>query len=137
MALPTLVYDGDCGFCTTSARFVERRVPTPAAVVPWQRADLAALGLTAGECQEAVQWADGRGGTAAGPDAFAGLFLSARSRWWRAAGRVLRLRPVRALAWPAYRWVARHRDRLPGGTAACAMPPSGAAGPAPGDGAGA
>ena len=42
---------------------------------------------------------------------------------WRPAGRVLGLRPVTALAWPVYRWVARNRHRMPGGTAACALPP--------------
>jgi predicted DCC family thiol-disulfide oxidoreductase YuxK len=121
MTRPTFVYDGDCAFCTSCARFIERWIPTDAAVVPWQFADLDALGLTVAECEEAVQWvADGA--VAAGPDAIALLLGGGRRRAWRMVGRLLVLRPVRALAWPAYRWVARNRHRLPGGTAACAVP---------------
>jgi predicted DCC family thiol-disulfide oxidoreductase YuxK len=117
------VYDGDCAFCTACARFVERRVPTPARVIPWQFADLAALGLTADQCERAVQWVDGPPPAAAamaGPEAIARLLRSSRS-YWRLAGWVLDLPPVRALAWPVYRWVARNRHRMPGGTAACEL----------------
>ena len=122
----TFVYDGDCAFCTSCARFALRWVPTPAVIVPWQTADLARLGLTATGCQAAVQWvAPGRqrrpAAPLAGPDAIAALLRTSRAGW-RAVGRLLQLRPVRALAWPAYRWVARNRHRLPGGTAACALP---------------
>ncbi|MFY1700303.1 thiol-disulfide oxidoreductase DCC family protein [Micromonospora sp. WMMA1923] len=121
MATSTFVYDGDCAFCTRCAQFVERRIPTGAQVVPWQFADLAALRLTADECAEAVQWAGADGSRAAGPDAIARL-LAGSSAPWRLAGAVLRLPPVRAAAWPLYRWVARNRHRMPGGTAACAVP---------------
>ena len=44
METSTFVYDGDCAFCTSCAQFIERRIPTGARVVPWQFADLAALG---------------------------------------------------------------------------------------------
>jgi predicted DCC family thiol-disulfide oxidoreductase YuxK len=117
----TFVYDGDCAFCTMCARFIERRIRTSAVVIPWQFADLGALGLTRAQCVEAVQWVPAEGPTAAGPVAIARLLRSS-GLLWRLAGRVLELRPVTALAWPAYRWVARNRHRLPGGTAACAVP---------------
>jgi len=118
----TFVYDGDCAFCTMCARFIERRIHTGAVVIPWQWADLDALGLTRAQCVEAVQWVPSGGGqTSAGPVAIARLLRSS-GPLWRLAGRVLGLRPVTALAWPAYRWVARNRHRLPGGTAACAIP---------------
>ncbi|HEY3010954.1 MAG TPA: DCC1-like thiol-disulfide oxidoreductase family protein [Micromonosporaceae bacterium] len=122
MARPTFVYDGDCAFCTSCARFIERWIPTDAAVVPWQFVDLDALGLTVAECADAVQWVAADGTVAAGPEAIALLLRDSRRQPWRMAGRLLGLRPVRALAWPAYRWVARNRHRLPGGTAACAVP---------------
>jgi predicted DCC family thiol-disulfide oxidoreductase YuxK len=118
---PTFVYDGDCAFCTRCAEFIERRVPTTARVVPWQFADLLALGLTVDECDEAVQWIGGDGVRAAGPDAI-GHLLESSSLGWRLAGKTMRMRPVRAAAWPVYRWVARNRHRLPGGTAACSLP---------------
>lgn len=118
---PTFVFDGDCAFCTMCARFVERRVPTPARVVAWQHADLEALGLTREECIEAVQWADSTGSHREGPDAI-GALLRSSNLVWRPAGWLLGLRLVSRLAWPVYRLIARNRHRLPGGTAACARP---------------
>src|SRR5690606_40728861 len=55
---PVLVYDGDCGFCTSSARFIERHVPVRAAFVPYQHADLDALGVTAERARHEVLWID-------------------------------------------------------------------------------
>jgi predicted DCC family thiol-disulfide oxidoreductase YuxK len=126
---PVFLYDGDCGFCSASARVIESRIlrtdrPNRPRVLPWQRADLAGLGLTAAECELAVQWVDrGTGVRVArtGPAAIAAV-LGAGGPGWRLAGRVLRMPPVTALAWPIYRLIARHRDRMPGGTAACALP---------------
>ncbi|MDI5942101.1 MULTISPECIES: thiol-disulfide oxidoreductase DCC family protein [unclassified Micromonospora] len=121
MERSTFVYDGDCAFCTKCAEFIERRIPTRARVLPWQFADLDALGLTEAECTEAVQWVGADGSRAAGPDAIERL-LGDSGPLWRVAGAGLRFPPARAAAWPAYRWVARNRHRLPGGTAACAVP---------------
>jgi predicted DCC family thiol-disulfide oxidoreductase YuxK len=118
----TFVFDGDCAFCTICADFIVRRVPTEAVVAPWQRLDLADYGLTREQCLDAVQWVAPGQAVLAGPDAIAAL-LRASSRWWRLLGRLLEVAPVRALAWPLYRWIARHRHQLPGGTAACALPP--------------
>jgi predicted DCC family thiol-disulfide oxidoreductase YuxK len=139
-ARPTFVYDGDCAFCSSCARFIERHIRTPATVLAWQRTDLSALGLAEAQCEAAVQWvpaSDDRG-TAAGPAAIGLLLLSSASGYWRVLGRLVLLRPVLALAWPVYRFVARNRDRLPGGTATCALPQAqrdqlrGQTGPPPG-----
>jgi predicted DCC family thiol-disulfide oxidoreductase YuxK len=119
----TFLYDGDCAFCSSCARFVERRIPTGAAVIPWQFADLAGLGVTAAAATEAVLWVEPGRPVCAGPAAIARLLSTGRARRWRPLGALLGLRPVTALAWPVYRWVARNRHRLPGGTAACALPP--------------
>jgi predicted DCC family thiol-disulfide oxidoreductase YuxK len=115
-----LVFDGDCGFCTASARFVERYVRTEARVVAWQHANLTEIGLTPAQCVEAVQWvgADGRRGAGA---AAVGQLLQAASPGWKPLGWLLLRPPVRWLAEPVYRWVARHRHQLPGGTPACAL----------------
>lgn len=117
---PTFLYDGDCAFCTSCARFIQRWIPTPAAIVPWQFADLAALGVTRQACLEAVQWVAEGSPVLAGPDAIGALLRS--SNWaWRPLGWLLRPRVAGRLAWPAYRLIARYRHRLPGGTAACAI----------------
>lgn len=120
---PTFVYDGDCAFCTSCANFIGRRIPTGARVVPWQFADLDALGLTMEQCEEAVQWVGTDGARASGPEAIAHL-LRGGGAGWRPLGWLLNRRPVLAVARPAYRWVARNRHRMPGGTAACALPQS-------------
>ena len=54
--LPVLVFDGDCAFCTRSAEVAERWVRSGDgyAVAPWQHLDLAALGLTAAQCDAAL-----------------------------------------------------------------------------------
>lgn len=117
----TFVYDGDCSFCTSCARFIERRIPSQATVVPWQFTDLSALGLTQEQAEEAVQWVGPDGTVASGPDAIA-LLLRDAGRLWTVPGRALQISGVRAAAWPAYRWVAGHRHLLPGGTAACSLP---------------
>jgi predicted DCC family thiol-disulfide oxidoreductase YuxK len=118
---PTFLFDGDCAFCSTCARFVERRIPTRADVRPWQGADLDALGVTQAEAEAAVQWIAPGGSAAAGPEAIARLLVDAGS-FWRPLGWLLDLPPVRWLAWPVYRLVARNRHRMPGGTAACSLP---------------
>jgi predicted DCC family thiol-disulfide oxidoreductase YuxK len=103
------------------ARFIERWVPTPAEVVPWQFTDLGALGVSRAAAIDAVQWVSPGGPVLAGPAAIAALLRSSNV-FWKPLGWVLALPPVRALAWPVYRWIARNRHRLPGGTAACALP---------------
>jgi predicted DCC family thiol-disulfide oxidoreductase YuxK len=121
----TFLYDGDCAFCSSCARFITRFMRTPVTVAPWQFTDYQALGLSTEDCDSAVQWIGADGSRAAGPPAIARLLRSTRgvgALLWRPAGWSLSLPPVRWLAWPVYRWVARNRDKMPGGTAACAVP---------------
>lgn len=126
------LYDGDCGFCSASARVIMRQLDRAGRsgrppVLPWQHVDLVALGLTEAECEQAVQWVADPGTphrvALAGPAAI-GAVLRYGGPLWRSAGWVLRQGWVSPLAWPIYRLIARHRDRLPGGTAACALPPA-------------
>lgn len=121
--MSTLVYDGDCAFCTASVRWVERLHLQADEIVAWQHADLGALGLTEAECTEAVQYVHDDGSHESGHLAVAGL-LGGSQPWWRPAGSALRLPVVSPLAARAYAWVSANRSRLPGGTAACALPPS-------------
>jgi len=95
-------------------------VPTAVPVQPWQFVDIDAFGLTAHECDTAVQLVDGTR-RVAGPAAIAALLRTSHPGW-RLVGRILGTRIATALTWPFYRWVARNRDRMPGGTAACALP---------------
>lgn len=59
-----LVFDGDCGMCTTCADLVVRRLrgsPDDYDVAPSQRLDLPSLGLTRQECDESLQWVGAHG----------------------------------------------------------------------------
>ena len=122
MQRPALVFDGDCGFCTRSADVARRVLPADCAVVPWQRVDLAAVGTTAARAQQEVLWVPRTGDVVGGARAVAAA-LRAAGRGWALLGRLLQLAPVSRLADVVYRLVAANRMRLPGGTAACALPP--------------
>jgi predicted DCC family thiol-disulfide oxidoreductase YuxK len=125
-APPVLVFDGDCGICTKMSRVARRFVmPRRGTVVASSDLDLAHYGLTMEECLEALQFVDDRGRVHAAQDAVARLLL-AGAPWWKPFGAFLLLPGVNALAGVGYRWVARNRYRLPGSTAACAMPAPGA-----------
>jgi predicted DCC family thiol-disulfide oxidoreductase YuxK len=118
---PVVIFDGDCGICTTLAGVIETRLRPPGAVQPWQRLDLTAYGLTDLQCTEALQYVAADGTVYAAERAVAQLLRASRP-WARPAGVVLELPGVRWVAGVVYRWVARNRSRLPGGTPACAVP---------------
>jgi predicted DCC family thiol-disulfide oxidoreductase YuxK len=118
---PLLVFDGDCGFCTTSANAAKRWLRLPH-VEPWQFLDLTSLGLTEAACTEAVQWVGTDGRVRSAEHAVVAALRHAGGVW-RPLGALLALPGVRLLAGVVYRLIARNRYRLPGGTAACRLPP--------------
>jgi predicted DCC family thiol-disulfide oxidoreductase YuxK len=116
-----LVYDGDCGFCTSSARWAERGFHHGERVEAWQllgEGELARLGLTVEDVRQAAWWV-GPDGTLARGHRAAGRALQAAGGWRRAAGWPMLVRPTSWLAAAVYRVVVRYRYRLPGGTPAC------------------
>ncbi len=123
MPSSTLVYDGNCGFCTSAVRWITRVRLRPDVVVPYQSADLTDLGLTPQQCEDKLQWvgADGRRGS--GHAAVARMML-ASGPVWRLPGTLLLLPPLSWVAALVYRLVAANRSKLPGGTPACALPPA-------------
>jgi len=117
---PILVFDGDCGFCTTSARWLHRWVVTDGStsIAPWQLLDLAGLGVTEDQCRTAVQWVGEDGQVVSGHAAIAAT-LRAGHPVCRPVGSLLVAPGFSWLAKHAYAWVAEHRYALPGGTPAC------------------
>jgi predicted DCC family thiol-disulfide oxidoreductase YuxK len=112
-----LVYDGDCAFCTTSVRVLERIGPD-AEMVAWQLTDLAELGLTEAEAAAAVQWVEIDGTVRSGHEAIAAALKTAGGAW-KTLGRLILSPGISWLAARVYRLVAANRHRLPGGTPAC------------------
>ncbi|MGA5819239.1 thiol-disulfide oxidoreductase DCC family protein [Kitasatospora sp. NPDC094028] len=131
---PVLVFDGDCAFCSSCVRWGERYLRQTLAsggweAVPFQFADLAELDASAGgrgevsaeRAEREVLWVTPGGRVYGGAQAVARLLMRSGGVW-AYAGAALALAPVRPVAALAYRWVARNRHRMPGGTAACALP---------------
>jgi predicted DCC family thiol-disulfide oxidoreductase YuxK len=124
----TLIFDGDCGFCTTSANFAVARSKYPIAAVPWQRANLAAFGLTPELASARVYVAlsgDGQSGKVSvfgGHGAFAKLFEIQPNVFAKMVGVLMVTPPISWIAAAGYVLVAKYRHKLPGGTPACKLP---------------
>jgi len=117
---PVLVFDGDCGFCTTSVRFAERWLRPHCDIIPWQRADLPSLGVDQQRAEYEVLWVTPTGATYGGAQAVAKVLLGSGGGW-PVLGGLLRQPPLRWIAHGVYRLVANNRERMPGGTPACAV----------------
>lgn len=117
----TLIFDGDCGFCTTAVRWLERTMPRVPATVPFQWADLPDFGLTEEEARSRVWFVTG-GRRYGGAGAVAALLRGQPHAALRMLGWLATVPPWSWLADAGYHLVARYRYRLPGGTPACRMP---------------
>jgi predicted DCC family thiol-disulfide oxidoreductase YuxK len=119
----TLIFDGDCGFCTTTANWIVEHSRVEVTAKPYQWADLEPLGLTRDEAAAKVQLViDGR--IYSGHKCFAKLLLMQRNPMFRLGGRIVISKAMNGISSRAYDWVAKNRHRLPGGTPACKLPPS-------------
>ena len=122
---PLLVFDGDCGFCTSSAEWVLRHLSSDARIVPWQKlgdGGLAALGLSVGQASSAAWWVDERGRSFGGHLAIGKALADCRPPWnW--LGKAALIPPGVWVGRLLYPLVSRYRHRLPGGTPACRIEP--------------
>jgi predicted DCC family thiol-disulfide oxidoreductase YuxK len=126
--LPLLIFDGDCAFCTSSARWLAERlhqqVGPNAQLVAWQFLDLAALGTSQQRAEQEALWIATDGTIAGGAEAFA-AWLRFRGGLYGLAGSAMTLPGIRQLAAAVYSLIARNRHHMPGGSPACALPPAG------------
>lgn len=116
-----LLFDADCGFCTASiAKLPWLRVDVD--IAPMQSIDLLAHGVDEERARMQMPYVDGDGRVSYGHRAWAEVL---RTGPWpcRLAGRLMVAKPVDKIAARAYHWVSTNRQRLPGGTATCALPP--------------
>jgi predicted DCC family thiol-disulfide oxidoreductase YuxK len=119
-----LIYDGECGFCTSCVAWIQSRWNPGVAprAIAWQRLSIDAPLLVTPDVEElarSVWWIDGDG-QSSGSRALARALLAA-SRPWPLVGRLLLTPPVSWLAPPLYRLIARYRHHLPGATPACRL----------------
>ena len=115
---PLLVYDGECAFCRRAVTVALSRMKVACRAVPWQQADLGALGLTPEEAAEAVWWVQPGGRKVKGHEAVAAALRHGRPAV-RPVGRLLGAPSLASLAAAGYDLVARNRHRFPGGAPAC------------------
>lgn len=116
-----LIYDGDCGFCTQSAKFIEARFTPGSSIAPWSALDLDALGLTIDDVTTAAYWVDDDGVSHRGSAGIARALTRTKAPW-SLTGWLLRVPPASWIAAAVYPVIARNRHRLPGATDACALP---------------
>jgi predicted DCC family thiol-disulfide oxidoreductase YuxK len=117
-----LIFDGDCGFCTTTANYIKKHSSTPIEINPWQWIELSNYGLTVEEASAKVQvFADGK--NFAGHKAFAKVLRLQRQWWFKVFGAIIVIPPFSWGARWGYYFVAKYRHKLPGGTPACALRP--------------
>lgn len=116
-----LIFDGDCGFCTTTANFIVKKSKVEIKATPWQYQDFTGLPITKEQCADQVYLlVDGK--PYGGHEAFAMILNVQTNTVLRALGSITK---SPALAWimkPGYRLVAKYRHKLPGGTPACKLP---------------
>jgi predicted DCC family thiol-disulfide oxidoreductase YuxK len=115
-----LIWDGDCAFCARSVQFIQRRMRTSANIVEHQKADLKVLGLTTEQCNQALQWVNSEGQISSGSRAVSKLLKTANGAW-PALGVFIDLPIIRLVSSAIYKLIAKNRQHLPGGTAACAL----------------
>ena len=135
-----LVYDGDCRFCVSRARWFQRRADRSSRLsktsgtadgqasqasqanaenstaVAWQDLDLAEVGLTEDVVTREAVWIDAEGRQFAGHAAIAKSLIHIGGLWGM-AGRLLRVPPISWVARLVYRVVAANRHRMPSDSA--------------------
>ena len=117
---PLLIFDGDCGFCTSAVTRLEQLLPEFPEASPWQWLDLDEYGLTADDVAR-YAWVVTSRHRYAGHLAFSALLRMQPSPAWRFLGHLIATPPVSWAAAIGYHYIAKYRHRLPGGTPACQM----------------
>lgn len=123
----TLIFDGQCGFCTRSVDLL-RRLDRRGRVRlrPYQGPGvLAEAGVSLAQAQAAVWWLGADGGRARAAEAACSAVAAALGTRLP----LVAYRATRPLQERAYAWVAANRYRLPGTTPHCTRQPQDCAHP--------
>jgi predicted DCC family thiol-disulfide oxidoreductase YuxK len=119
-----LIYDGDCQFCRLSLDFGIRNLSKFPQFVAYQKIDPAKYGLSVEDVSSQVWLAErtARGLKPLGGHlAVAQILLDQPQFYWRWLGFLMKTPPFSFVADLVYKWVAKNRHRLPGGTRACRL----------------
>jgi predicted DCC family thiol-disulfide oxidoreductase YuxK len=88
---------------------------------PFQFIDTQPYGLTKQECSEEIKFVDKSFNIHGGEAAFKRVFFEAGG-FWRLLGAFLATPVIKQVSGVVYRWVAKNRHKLPGGTPTCSLP---------------
>lgn len=123
-----LIFDGDCAFCSSSARLLKKLTRNRIAVEPFQLLPLADYDLNQELTSKAIYYVTPTENYVAAR-AIARALIDSKTPW-SIAGFLMNLPVVVSFAELVYYWVAKNRHKLPGGTPECALrlPPEGNAG---------
>ncbi len=116
----TLIFDGDCGFCTSTANLIKAKSSVPIAVHAWQLIDVTTFGLTQEQTASRVYFVSD-GNAFGGHAALAKVLLAQRNWWFKIVGAIMLTPPFSWAAHLGYLLVAKYRHKLPGGTPACKL----------------
>lgn len=120
MITPVVIYDGDCAFCSSAARFGKRRIAKQLQFLPYQLTDLNPYGLTVAQCEAALQFVASSGKIFTAQNAIAQLLI-AGGGIWKFTGLLIKLPVINQIAAVGYKFTAANRHRLPGGTPTCKL----------------
>ena len=115
---PLMIFDGDCAFCSSSARVLAKMTKQRIPLEPYQFLNLSEFGLSEELTSRAVYYIGER--TYVANRAIAKFLIDSKTVW-AIAGHALNLPVVSAIAERVYYWIAKNRHRLPGGTPECSM----------------
>jgi predicted DCC family thiol-disulfide oxidoreductase YuxK len=118
--MSSVIYDGDCAFCSSTARFGKSKIAPKLEFLAYQQIDLGKYGLTAAECEKSLQFVSDNNEIFVGAKAVARILISAGFPYL-ILGRIMNLPILNKLAQLGYHLVAKNRHRLPGGTPTCKM----------------
>lgn len=120
-SLPLALYDDDCGFCVKSLTWV-RRLPVRVEFRAVQAEPVERYGITMDQALESMACVLPGGRVVFGHLAWSEILKTAPAplAW---VGRLMQWPVLSPLCARVYAWVATNRYRLPGGSAACALPP--------------
>jgi len=112
---PQLVTDGDCGFCQTSAAWLERHFPGEWVNKPNSTIELAAIGISDAEANSRVWYVTHSGEYAkkyGGSQAVAKLLLDQPKRWIKPLAFLAFVPVTKQVAELLYILIARNRKHL-------------------------
>ncbi|HEY5223589.1 MAG TPA: DCC1-like thiol-disulfide oxidoreductase family protein [Microbacteriaceae bacterium] len=117
-----VIFDGDCGFCTSAIDWMQNRLPAFPSAIPYQWAPLDTYGLSVQEARERV-WFVSATRLYSGHRAVAAILCRQPVAVLRTIGWLGTVAPWSWAAAIGYALVARYRYLLPGGTPACQLKP--------------